>query len=258
MEEETGNMAREGLRTLVYGYRNLTSAEYESFERKYREAECSMENRDANKQQVVESLLEKNLRSLCVTGVEDKLQDGVRQTLELLQQAGIKIWMLTGDKVETATCIAISARLFKPTHIIKTIAAKTPEECKAQLDDFAEANNNTVLVIDGSSLQMCLDNFRDDFFAIAQRAPSAVCCRCSPTQKAAIVGLMKEYTSYTTAAIGDGGNDVSMILAADVGIGIEGKEGKQASLAADFSITQFSHVARLISKKINKRQHIIT
>ena len=243
-------MAREGLRTLVYGYRDLTSAEYEDFERKYHEAECSMENRDANKQHVVESLLEKNLYPLCVTGVEDKLQDGVRQTLELLQQAGIKAWMLTGDKVETATCIAISARLFKPTHIIKTITAKTPEECKVQLDEF-EGTQNAVLVIDGNSLQMCLDNFSKDFFMAAQKSPSVVCCRCSPTQKAAIVSLMKCHTAAqnsTVAAIGDGGNDVSMILTADVGIGIEGKEGKQASLAADFSITQFSHVARLISK----------
>lgn len=96
MEEETGNMAREGLRTLVYGYRDLTNAEYEEFATKYHEAECSMENRDANKQKVIETMLEKNLHSLCVTGVEDKLQEDVRQTLELLQQAGIKVWMLTG------------------------------------------------------------------------------------------------------------------------------------------------------------------
>ena len=247
MSDETGNMAREGLRTLVFGVKTLSEELYADFERKYHEAECSMENRDANMQHVVESLLESDLQPLCITGVEDKLQEDVRPTLELLQQAGIKVWMLTGDKVETATCIAISARLFKPTHIIKTITAKTPEECRRLLDDFA-ATPDAVLVIDGNSLQMCLDNFSKDFFMAAQMSPSVVCCRCSPTQKAAIVGLMKEYTSYTTAAIGDGGNDVSMILAADVGIGIEGKEGKQASLAADFSITQFSHVARLISK----------
>lgn len=95
-------MAREGLRTLVYGYRDLSSAEFEEFTNKYREAECSMENRDYNKQKVIETVLEKNLHSLCVTGVEDKLQEDVRQTLELLQQAGIKVWMLTGiQKINT-------------------------------------------------------------------------------------------------------------------------------------------------------------
>lgn len=159
--------------------------------------------------------------------------------------------LFTGDKVETATCIALSARLFKPTHIIKTISAKTLDECKAQLDEFIETPNSA-LVIDGNTLQMCLDNFREAFVDAAQRSPSVVCCRCSPTQKAAIVNLMKQNSpDNTVAAIGDGGNDVSMILEADVGIGIEGKEGKQASLAADFSITQFSHIARLISK-LNK------
>lgn len=246
MEEETGNMAREGLRTLVFGYRILDNEKYAEFERKYHEAECSMENRDANMQRVVEGVLEKDLQPLCVTGVEDKLQEDIRPTLELLQQAGIKVWMLTGDKVETATCIAISAKLFKPTSIIKTIAGVVdPNECLDKVNDF-DATQNSVLVIDGSSLQVCLDNFCEDFFRAAIKAPSVVCCRCSPTQKALIVKYIKQYAGLHTAAIGDGGNDVSMILEADVGLGIEGKEGKQASLAADFSLTQFSHISRLL------------
>merc|ERR1712223_1630686 len=73
-----------------------------------------------------------------------------------------------------------------------------------------------------------------------------VCCRCSPEQKAAVVRLIERHSGRRAAAIGDGGNDVSMIQAASVGIGIVGKEGKQASLAADFSITQFSHIGRLL------------
>lgn len=118
------------------------------------------------------------------------------------------------------------------------------------------------LVIDGGSLQICLDNYKIEFIEFASKAPSVVCCRCSPTQKAEIVKLIREHTKRRTAAIGDGGNDVSMIQAAyplrysfffffdyvsDVGLGIVGKEGKQASLAADFSITQFSFISRLIS-----------
>ena len=81
---------------------------------------------------------------------------------------------------------------------------------------------------------------------LACAAPSVVCCRCSPTQKATVVSLIQQHTGKRTAAIGDGGNDVSMIQAADVGIGIVGKEGKQASLAADWSFTQFCHVSRLL------------
>jgi phospholipid-translocating ATPase len=73
-----------------------------------------------------------------------------------------------------------------------------------------------------------------------------VCCRCSPTQKAAVVLLLKAHSGARTAAIGDGGNDVAMIQAAHIGIGIVGKEGLQASLAADVSITEFQHTARLL------------
>eukprot|EP01105_Mastigella_eilhardi_P028715 TRINITY_DN965_c0_g1_i1.p1 TRINITY_DN965_c0_g1~~TRINITY_DN965_c0_g1_i1.p1 ORF type:complete len:1119 (-),score=300.14 TRINITY_DN965_c0_g1_i1:22-3324(-) len=240
--EETENMARDGLRTLVFGMKNLSEEELQDFTARYHEAKCSLENRDSNMQAVVETLLERDLEVLCVTGVEDRLQEGVRPTLEKLQAAGVKVWMLTGDKVETATCIALSARLFKRDQPINTITARNEQECYTRLCDCDE---NSCLVIDGNSLQMCLDSFRDQFFQIAQASPSVVCCRCSPTQKAEVVRLIKQYTNARTAAIGDGGNDVSMILAADVGLGIEGREGKQASLAADFSLTQFYHVLRL-------------
>src|SRR5690606_36634465 len=76
--------------------------------------------------------------------------------------------------------------------------------------------------------------------------PTVVACRCSPTQKAEVAKLIKEYTKKRVCCIGDGGNDVSMIQAADVGVGIVGKEGRQASLAADFSITQFCHLTKLL------------
>ncbi|KAH3760350.1 aminophospholipid-transporting P-type ATPase [Pelomyxa schiedti] len=240
--EETENMARDGLRTLVFGRKHLHPEEYDEFAHRLHEAKCSMESRDSNVQRVIESL-EINLDTLCVTGVEDKLQDDVRPTLEKLQAGGIKIWMLTGDKIETATCIAVSARLFKRDHNITTIAAKTEAECLSLLESFEE---DSCLVIDGTSLQWCLTSFTRQFMWVATHAPAVVCCRCSPTQKAQIVTLIKQYTHAITCAIGDGGNDVSMITAADVGIGIEGKEGKQASLAADFSLTQFSHVLPLL------------
>lgn len=86
----------------------------------------------------------------------------------------------------------------------------------------------------------------EKFFQIAALAPSVCVCRCSPTQKALIVQKINFYTGKRTAAVGDGGNDVGMILEANVGIGIVGKEGKQASLASDFSINQFSFLRRLI------------
>jgi phospholipid-translocating ATPase len=107
-------------------------------------------------------------------------------------------------------------------------------------------SSDTCLVIDGTSLQFFLDHYKEKFIEITILLPAVVCCRCSPTQKASITSLIKSYSKKRVCAIGDGGNDVSMIQAADVGIGIVGKEGMQASLAGDFSITQFSHLTRLL------------
>ena len=95
-------------------------------------------------------------------------------------------------------------------------------------------------------LQVCLEYYEHEFMELVTMCPAVVCCRCSPEQKAQVVRLIQEHTGKITCAIGDGGNDVSMIQAACAGVGIVGKEGMQASLAADFSLTQFSHVARLL------------
>lgn len=244
LEEECGNMAREGLRTLVFGMRTLDEYEYDAWLEHLNEAKLSIHNREANVQAAIERL-ESGLKLLGLTGVEDKLQVDVKPTLESLRNAGIRIWMLTGDKIETATCIAISARLVSRSQPIFQLVAKSPNEAYQLLTSFG-FKKDTALVIDGSSLQMCLDHHKETFINYAMKAPAVVCCRCSPTQKAEIVTLVKNRTGLRTCAIGDGGNDVSMIQAADVGLGIVGKEGKQASLAADFSINQFSYIAPLL------------
>jgi phospholipid-translocating ATPase len=94
--------------------------------------------------------------------------------------------------------------------------------------------------------QLCTGNFRSEFIELATKLPAVVCCRCSPTQKADVTRMIRAHTGKRVCCIGDGGNDVSMIQAADVGVGIVGKEGKQASLAADFSINQFSYLTKLL------------
>eukprot|EP01094_Clydonella_sp_ATCC50884_P010690 TRINITY_DN20543_c0_g1_i1.p1 TRINITY_DN20543_c0_g1~~TRINITY_DN20543_c0_g1_i1.p1 ORF type:complete len:603 (-),score=158.32 TRINITY_DN20543_c0_g1_i1:134-1705(-) len=244
LEEECGNMAREGLRTLVFGRRIVTPEEYEEFSRAYAAAKTTMVAREERVKEVVESL-EHDLELIGLSGVEDKLQENVQSTLERLRHAGIKIWMLTGDKIETATCIAISSKLVARSQFIFQLVASSTDEVQHKIAEFAQLHD-TALVIDGRTLQTCLDYFPDEFFAAAQHAPSVVCCRCSPTQKADVVELVKKYTGRRTCAIGDGGNDVSMIQAADVGIGIVGKEGQQASMAADVSVDQFSFISQLL------------
>ena len=73
----------------------------------------------------VDPLVGRDLELLGVTGVEDKLQKDVKPSLELLRNAGIKIWMLTGDKVETARCVAVSSKLVARGQYIHTIQKRT-------------------------------------------------------------------------------------------------------------------------------------
>ncbi|KAM4029014.1 putative phospholipid-transporting ATPase IIB isoform 2-T2 [Anomaloglossus baeobatrachus] len=245
LEEECGNMAREGLRTLVVAKKSLSEDQYQDFENRYNQAKLSIHDRSLKVAAVVESL-EREMELLCLTGVEDQLQADVRPTLEMLRNAGIKIWMLTGDKLETATCIAKSSHLVsrnQDIHIFRPVSSRS--EAHLELNAFRR-KHDCALVIAGDSLEVCLKYYEHEFVELACQCPAVVCCRCSPTQKAQIVKLLQQHTGRRTCAIGDGGNDVSMIQAADCGIGIEGKEGKQASLAADFSITQFKNIGRLL------------
>ncbi|OAA66958.1 haloacid dehalogenase-like hydrolase [Niveomyces insectorum RCEF 264] len=246
LDEETANMAREGLRTLVVGRKRLSTEQYREFAARYQEASLALAGRDTSMQRVVAHALETDLELLGVTGVEDKLQRDVKPSLELLRNAGIKIWMLTGDKVETARCVAISAKLVARGQYIHTVAQLKRSSAAQEHLDFLRSKTDACLLIDGESLALLLATHRTEFVAVAVRLPAVVACRCAPTQKAEIAQLIKAYTRKRVCCIGDGGNDVSMIQAADVGVGIVGKEGRQASLAADFSITQFCHLTKLL------------
>ena len=250
LDEETANMAREGLRTLVVGRKKLSTQQYQEFATQYKEASMYLQNRDLSMAKVVKNYLERDLELLGVTGVEDKLQKDVKSSLELLRNAGIKIWMLTGDKVETARCVAVSAKLVSRTQYIHTItnlsASSGSSAAVEALSVIRSKPDSTALLIDGGSLSYFLTYSRHDFISLAILLPAVIACRCSPTQKAEIATLIRQYTRKRVLCIGDGGNDVSMIQAADVGVGIVGKEGRQASLAADFSITNFHHLTKLL------------
>ncbi|KAL7674137.1 hypothetical protein ACOME3_000417 [Neoechinorhynchus agilis] len=256
LTEETSNMAREGLRILVYGYRVLTPEQYALFDHQYTQAQLSVGDRTQRCREAIEYHLESELELLCVTGVEDSLQANVRPTLEALRNAGIRVWMLTGDKMETAACIARSSRLFtsgrdQTVHWF-TQTPLTPQQLDEEIDEITNlASTSTrcsayALIITGSSLRAALEHNEKQFIEAACRASAVVVCRCSPTQKADVVDALKRQTKCRVAAVGDGGNDVSMIQKAHAGIGIVGKEGHQASLAADFSISQFSHIKPLL------------
>ena len=162
--------------------------------------------------------------------------------------------MLTGDKIETAKCIAISTGLKSKKENIfefskkETGDFKTEKDIKEGLEGFKRVHENHMLMISGTTLSIIIDNaeLTKMFFEAALQAKSVCVCRCSPTQKAIVAHNIKEMSGKIIACIGDGGNDVPMIMEADVGLGIVGKEGKQASLAADFSIDKFCHTKTLL------------
>ena len=243
IDETCNDLASTGLRTLVLSQKLLPKKEYEAFCKSYKQASESLDNRDEEIEKAI-SLLECNMELLCITGVEDMLQDNVASSIENIRNAGIKVWMLTGDKVETATCIAVSTKLkqFKEASSILYIRGDTSKEAiETKIARFNKEFND-IIIIDGDCLETAIHECDKVFFEVAMQAKAVACCRCSPTQKALVVRKMKEVTMKRCAAIGDGGNDVSMIVEAHLGIGIVGKEGKQASLAADYSITQFDRI----------------
>lgn len=256
LEEETNNMAREGLRTLVVARKKLQEEAYAKFAQQYAEASASMADRDKQMAEIVKKYLEHDLELQGLTGVEDKLQDNVKSSIESLRNAGIKIWMLTGDKVETARCVAVSAKLIARGQYVHTIiqlgklsasaSTAAAHDTAMQQLEYLRSNPDACLLIDGESLGFYMQHYKDEFCQVVIRLPAVIACRCTPQQKADVAEMIKESTHKRVCCIGDGGNDVSMIQSADVGVGIVGKEGRQASLAADFSVTQFSYLTALL------------
>uniref|UniRef100_A0A8D2P7Q5 Phospholipid-transporting ATPase n=1 Tax=Zosterops lateralis melanops TaxID=1220523 RepID=A0A8D2P7Q5_ZOSLA len=268
--------AVDGLRTLCIAKRVLSKEEYGCWLKAHLEAESSIENRE---ELLFQSALriEKNLHLLGATGIEDRLQDGVPETIASLRKAGLQIWVLTGDKQETAVNIAYACKLLDHDEEIITLNAESPETCAILLEQCLQCveskfsnpidgatGNVTVgftplyppsssvlsslgLVIDGRTLAYALEPaLEEKFLALAKRCRSVLCCRSTPLQKSMVVKLVRDKLKAMTLAIGDGANDVSMIQVADVGVGISGQEGMQAVMASDFAIPRFRHLEKLL------------
>ncbi|KAJ9697349.1 hypothetical protein PVL29_009246 [Vitis rotundifolia] len=263
-----------GLRTLCLAYRDLSTDMYEHWNEKFIQAKSSLRDREKKLDEVAE-LIEKDLVLIGCTAIEDKLQEGVPSCIETLSRAGIKIWVLTGDKMETAINIAYACSLINndmkqfiissETDAIREvedrgdqveIARFIKDSVTADLKKFLEeaqqylhtlSGPKLALVIDGKCLMYALDpNLRGMLLNLSLNCTSVVCCRVSPLQKAQVTSLVKKGARKITLSIGDGANDVSMIQAAHVGIGISGLEGMQAVMASDFAIAQFRFLTDLL------------
>ncbi|KOX76982.1 putative phospholipid-transporting ATPase IH [Melipona quadrifasciata] len=242
-----------GFRTLVVGYKRMNQIEYDQLLQKVEQARQIIGIERAVYMERAYNQMENGLTLLGVTGIEDRLQEGVPETLECLQVAGIKVWVLTGDKAETAENIAFLCGQFKSgTEILRFLEITSDQVCSLKLMDFErrirlEPNRQYGLLVDGYSIATALKNHAVQFRSIAMSCDAVVCSRLTPLQKSQIVSLVKNGKNGPhTAAIGDGGNDVSMIQEAHVGIGIMGKEGRQATMCSDFAIARFKFLKKAL------------
>ncbi|GAV83573.1 E1-E2_ATPase domain-containing protein/HAD domain-containing protein [Cephalotus follicularis] len=276
-KDHINEYADAGLRTLVLAYRELDEDECQQFNEKFTEAKNSM---NADREDLIEQVaenIERDLILLGATAVEDKLQNGVPECIDKLAQAGIKLWVLTGDKMETAINIGFACSLLRQGMKQIIINSETPENkalekaedkstvaaaFKASVHrqiiegkEWLAASNERsdseaealALIIDGKSLAYALeDDVKDLFLELAIGCASVICCRSSPKQKALVTRLVKTKTGKTILAIGDGANDVGMLQEADIGVGISGVEGMQAVMSSDIAIAQFRFLERLL------------
>uniref|UniRef100_A0A8C9XZ91 Phospholipid-transporting ATPase n=1 Tax=Sander lucioperca TaxID=283035 RepID=A0A8C9XZ91_SANLU len=214
------------LRTLCLCYKDISADEYEAWSELHQEAQVAMSDRDAALDRVYEQI-ESNLMLIGATAIEDKLQDGVPETIAKLAMADIKIWVLTGDKKETAENIGYSCSLL--TDDMQIHYGEDCKMCKGLHDNKHG----------GMSLQI-------DFVDMACECEAVICCRVTPKQKGNVVSLVKKYKKAVTLSIGDGANDVNMIKTADIGVGISGQEGMQAVMSSDYAFAQFRYLERLL------------
>ncbi|KAH8205053.1 hypothetical protein TruAng_000776 [Truncatella angustata] len=246
------DFASEGLRTLIYAYRNISEEDYTAWREIYQSATTSLVERQKRIEEAGE-LIEQDFDLAGATAIEDKLQAGVPDTIDKLRRANIKIWMLTGDKRETAINIAHSARIcktFSDVYILDATKDDLNETMASTLLDVGRGMvAHSVVVIDGHTLSIVDedDTLRAMFYDLTVRVDSVICCRASPSQKANLVKCIRDtIPTSITLAIGDGANDIAMIQASHVGIGISGREGLQAARTSDFSIAQFRFLQRLL------------
>uniref|UniRef100_A0A8C4XGF6 Phospholipid-transporting ATPase n=2 Tax=Erpetoichthys calabaricus TaxID=27687 RepID=A0A8C4XGF6_ERPCA len=244
--------ALNGLRTLVFACRHLSEKEYLEINQQLYEAKTALVQRE-EKLDSVFNFIENNLELLGATGVEDKLQDNVKETIEALRMAGIKVWVLTGDKYETAVSISLSCGHFNQNmKILELVQVDTEADCAekmAQFDNQVKEDPDTEhsLVVDGASLSLILKENEELFMDVCSNCSTVLCCRMAPLQKAKVVQLLKTSPQRpVTLAIGDGANDVSMIQEAHVGIGIMGKEGRQAVRNSDYAFARFKYLSKLL------------
>ncbi|CAK4078673.1 unnamed protein product [Aphanomyces euteiches] len=261
--EQLQAFADDGLRTLTIAKKTIAADYYLEWSKRYKAACASLEQIDKRKNGQPNDIdacmveIEQDLELLGATAIEDKLQDNVPRAIYRLMEAGMKVWVLTGDKQETAINIAYACQLMDNDMMQYIFNLEEYPDVAALRRSFglciADLSQPEIvrrsLVIDGDALEKTMADPEccRMFLKLAMECVSVVCCRVSPSQKAEVVGLVRTNNlKARTLAIGDGANDVAMIQRAHIGVGICGQEGMQAVNASDYAIGQFYFLEKLL------------
>ncbi|XP_035264800.1 phospholipid-transporting ATPase 11C isoform X2 [Anguilla anguilla] len=270
--------ATEGYRTLCVAYKEMSVEEFAQADAGLRDARLALQDRE-ERLMAVYNQVETGLSLIGATAVEDRLQEEAAETMEALQGAGMKVWVLTGDKMETAKSTCYACRLFQRGTELLELTVRTLEEGGQRREErlqellldyhkrtvqdappakagvtrrWSAATQEYGFIVDGAALSLVMNDasarrYKSLFLQISQSCSAVLCCRMAPLQKAQIVKMVKNSKGNPiTLSIGDGANDVSMILEAHVGIGIKGKEGRQAVRNSDYAIPKLKHLKKLL------------
>uniref|UniRef100_A0A8D2KEU2 Phospholipid-transporting ATPase n=1 Tax=Urocitellus parryii TaxID=9999 RepID=A0A8D2KEU2_UROPR len=162
--------ATEGLRTLCIAYTDLTETEYQDWLQEYKKASAISQNRIQRLEECYE-IIEKEFLLLGATAIEDRLQANVPETISTLLKANIKIWVLTGDKQETAVNIGNTCKEI----FIKTLSIN--HNC-GDLGNLLGKENDLALIIDGETLKYALRfEIQKKFLDLALSCRAVLCCR---------------------------------------------------------------------------------
>jgi magnesium-transporting ATPase (P-type) len=251
-EADINRFALAGLRTLLFGLRRIEGNEANEWRALWHEAASTIHGRTAA---IAEAaiVVEDHLELIGASAVEDRLQPQVQESVQWLRDAGIRVWVLTGDKLETAVEIGRTSAVIAQHSEMLVVSQETDEGVHEQFSKYlaqweqGEHFADPVLILTAHATERVLGPELNPFLAIAERCQSVIFCRVSPFQKASIVALLKRQKNARTLAIGDGANDVGMLQEADVGVGVKGREGAQAASASDFAVPRFRHLIPLLA-----------
>lgn len=263
VSDAVNGFANNGLRVLVMGQRTLSAEEYQEWLQEYWEpvVQSFGPAKTENLHQAIQ-VIERHITPVGASGIEDELQEGVPHTITSLLLAGIKVWVLTGDKMETAINIGYTCQLLEPqapllklrssaahhhnkeaaTEELGQLISQRLQELQGRNDDNAPG-----LVINGPDIPLVIGKAnRTAFLELAQRCSAVIICRATPRDKRKVVRVVKKHLQPLTLAVGDGANDVPMIQQAHIGVGIRGQEGTQAINNSDYAIGKFRFLEKLL------------